>query len=78
MPLVFAMIALISQQEVDLSYLQTLPRPDSHTFHDHFWHGAEYAPARVLLAELLEERGRHSEAITWARAEIQVRLSPHF
>ena len=60
---------------IDMSYIDTLPSPDAPTLHC-TWYGLHaYASARVMMGELLEQEGRHTDAIAWAQAELQVQES---
>ena len=78
----FAMIALASSpdEHVELSYIDTLPPPESGTFHCVFNDNITVASARVLLGELLEREERYTEAAAFASADLQVGggPSPHF
>ena len=71
----FAMTALASastNDSVDQDHINQLPSPDSPTLYCTLMNPITYAPARVLLAELLEQRGQHDAAIQWARTDLEV------
>ena len=73
--LYFATIALASPQStVGLEYVETLPPPDAPQMHCVWAHTVGYASVRVLVGEVLERIGGHSQAINWAQADLQVRL----
>ena len=67
------MLASPKEAGVSLHLIDELPPPDDTTL----WCITEskemYANARCMLGEVLEQEGRFSEAVEWARAEIQVR-----
>jgi len=69
----FAALCLASPDTsgIDLSYIDTLPSPDAPTLYCTFLCLIVYASARVLMGELLEQQGRHADAISWAQAELQ-------
>jgi hypothetical protein len=58
-----------------MSYIDTLPSPDAPTLHCTHLALYAYATARVMMGELLEQEGRHTDAIAWAQAELQVQES---
>ena len=70
----FATLYLASSNtsSIDLSYIDTLPSPDAPTLHCTCIGSQSDTSARVLMGEMLEREGRHSDAITWAQAELQV------
>jgi hypothetical protein len=57
---------------IDMTYIDTLPSPDAPTLHCTWFGWLVYASARVMMGELLEQEGRHTDAIAWAQAELQV------
>ena len=57
---------------IDMSYIDILPSPDAPTLHCLWLGWLVYASARVMMGELLEQEGRHTDAIAWAQAELQV------
>ena len=73
--LFYAMLFLSSESTIDTSYVDTLPTADSNTLHDTFVSACGVSTARVMMGEVLEALGRHEEAVIFAQAEIQVRLS---
>ena len=70
----FATLYLASSNtsSIDLSYIDSLPSPDAPTLHCTGFASSSDTSARVLMGEVLEREGRHSDAITWAQAELQV------
>jgi hypothetical protein len=70
----FAALYLASSNtsSIDLSYIDTLPSPDAPTLQCTGTDKVTCTSARVLMGEVLEREGRHSDAITWAQAELQV------
>ena len=73
--LAFATIYLGSpdRSSIDLSFIETLPSPDSATMNCTFMHSSAYGSARVMMAEVLEELGRYADAIKFAQSELEVR-----
>ena len=73
--LAFATIYLASPDpsSVDLSFVESLPSPDSATLNCTFIHAGAYGSARVMMAEVLEELGRYADAIKFAQSELEVR-----
>ena len=59
----FSALCLASPGVIDLSYIDTLPPMDSATCHCPYVSAIMSVTARVLLGEVLEREGRHSEAI---------------
>ena len=59
----FSALCLASPGVIDLSYIDTLPPMDSATCHCPWIGAIASVTARVLLGEVLEREGRHSEAI---------------
>jgi hypothetical protein len=65
-------LASSNTSSIDLSYFDTLPSPDAPTLYCTLLGVQCCAPTRVLMGEVVEREGRHSDAITWAQAELQV------
>jgi hypothetical protein len=65
-------LASSNTSSIDLSYIDTLPSPDAPTLHCTAFVSSSCTSARVLMGEVLEREGRHSDAITWSQAELQV------
>jgi hypothetical protein len=59
----------------DMSYLDSLPPPDSPTLRCIYSEMNVSASTRPLLAEVFERDGRHADAIAFAQAELQSVLS---
>jgi hypothetical protein len=70
----FAAFCLASPEPsgIDMSYMGTLPLPDAPTLHCVWFDWCTYASARVMMGELLEQEGCHTDAIAWGQAELQV------
>jgi hypothetical protein len=58
-------------RNVELSWLDDLPPPDASTLYDTNLFLQIPVTARVLVAELLEQQGRHAEAIQFAQTDLQ-------
>ena len=56
---------------VDMSYVDTLPAPNTPTLHCTWQSAFGYASAALLVGEVLELQQRHLEVIDWAQAELQ-------
>jgi hypothetical protein len=56
-------LASMGASNFDLSWLDSLPAPDDPTLHDSANIIMSFASFRVLIAEVLELQGRHTEAI---------------
>jgi hypothetical protein len=56
---------------VDLSWLDLLPPADATTLHDLNMATAAPTTARVLVAEVFEQQGRHADAIRFAQTDLQ-------
>jgi hypothetical protein len=59
---------------VDASWLDDLPPADASTLHCMNLFAIFPTSTRVLIAEVFEQQGRHTDAIEWAQAELQI---PH-
>jgi hypothetical protein len=70
----FATLCLASPDtsKIDLSYIDAMPSPDAPTLHCTGASSCQYTSARVMIGQVFEQQGRHSDAITWAQAELQV------
>ena len=64
-------MALASPNSCDLSYIDSLPAPESTTYFCTFVDMFAHASARVMIGEVLEKHERHREAIAYAQAELQ-------
>jgi hypothetical protein len=64
-------LAAADTSAFDMSYLDSLPPPDSSTLHCFGTDMYISATARPLLAEVFEGDGRHADAIAFAQAELQ-------
>jgi hypothetical protein len=56
-------LASMGKRNFDLSWLDNLPAADDPTLHDSMYPTKSFTNVRVLIAEVLEWRGRHMEAI---------------
>jgi len=68
-----AVLASPKEAAVSLRLIDELPPPDDTTLWCINTSKTNYANARCMMGEVLEQEGRFSEAVEWARAEIQVR-----
>jgi hypothetical protein len=76
---VHAMVAMIrallsltvDARNVDLSWLDDLPPADATTLHDICSFPCFPTTARVLVAEVFEQQGRHADAIRFAQTDLQ-------
>jgi hypothetical protein len=68
-------LAAADTSAFDMSYLDSLPPPDSPTLRCIYSEMVVSATTRPLLAEVLERDGRHADAIAFAQAELQSVLS---
>eukprot|EP00935_MAST-01C_sp_MAST-1C-sp1_P000028 g28.t1 len=68
----FATLALTSPASVSMGYLDTLPAVESPALHCVWTHCVCYASIRTMLAEVMEQQGRHAEAVALAQADLQV------
>jgi hypothetical protein len=57
--------------DVELSWLDDLPPADATTLHCTCWASIYPTTARVLVAEVFEQQGRHAEAIRFAQTDLQ-------
>jgi hypothetical protein len=64
-------LASAGTSHFDLSWLDVLPAADDSKLHDGVVSINALVNPRVLIAEVLEQQGRHKEAISFAAAEIQ-------
>jgi hypothetical protein len=64
------MTFLVGTCEVELSWLDDLPRADATTLHCTSTY-LQLPTARVLVAEVFEKQGRHADAIRFAQADLQ-------
>jgi hypothetical protein len=70
-------LAAADTSAFDMSYLDSLPPPDSPTLRCIHCDMNISATTRPLLAEVFERDGRHADAIAFAQAELQSVLSLH-
>jgi hypothetical protein len=68
-------LAAADTSAFDMSYLDSLPPPDSPTLRCIASNMLVSATTRPLLAEVFERDGRHADAIVFAQAELQSVLS---
>ena len=61
----------VDARNVDLSWLDDLPPADATTLHDVKMSTIIPSTARVLVAEVFEQQGRHAEAIRFAQTDLQ-------
>jgi hypothetical protein len=61
----------VDAHHVDLSWLDELPPADATTLHDLSLSTALPTTARVLVAEVFEQQGRHADAIRFAQTDLQ-------
>jgi hypothetical protein len=61
----------VDARNVDLSWLDDLPPADATTLHDISTPGPIPLTARVLVAEVFEQQGRHADAIRFAQTDLQ-------
>jgi hypothetical protein len=57
--------------DVELSWLDDLPPADATTLHCTVFFTKDPTTARVLVAEVFEQQGRHAEAIRFAQTDLQ-------
>jgi hypothetical protein len=57
--------------DVELSWLDDLPPADATTLHCISWGSIYPTTARVLVAEVFEQQGRHADAIRFAQTDLQ-------
>jgi hypothetical protein len=57
--------------DVELSWLDDLPPADAPTLHCTVWCAMLPMTARVLIAEVFEQQGRHADAIRFAQTDLQ-------
>jgi hypothetical protein len=61
----------VDARNVDLSWLDDLPPADATTLHDLGMSTIVPTTARVLVAEVFEQQGRHADAIRFAQTDLQ-------
>jgi hypothetical protein len=61
----------VDARNVDLSWLDDLPPADATTLYDTFMSNGVPTTARVLVAEVFEQQGRHADAIRFAQTDLQ-------
>jgi hypothetical protein len=61
----------VDARNVDLSWLDDLPPADATTLHDLHMSNMVPTTARVLVAEVFEQQGRHADAIRFAQTDLQ-------
>jgi hypothetical protein len=58
-------------RDVELSWLDELPPVETTTLFDTCWSAVLPTTARVLVAEVFEQQGRHADAIQFAQTDLQ-------
>jgi hypothetical protein len=58
-------------RDVDMSWLDDLPPADATTLHDTGLESQFWTTVRVLVAEVLEQQGRHADAIHFVQTDLQ-------
>jgi hypothetical protein len=61
----------VDARNVDLSWLDDLPPADATTLYDMNMSNIIPTTARVLVAEVFEQQGRHADAIRFAQTDLQ-------
>jgi hypothetical protein len=61
----------VGTRDVELSWLDDLPPADATTLHCTIMAAIYPTTARVLVAELFEQQGRHTDAIRFAQTDLQ-------
>jgi hypothetical protein len=61
----------MGSRDVELSWLDELPPADASTLHDTCVSAMHPTTARVLVAEVFEQQGRHADAIQFAQTDLQ-------
>jgi hypothetical protein len=61
----------VDARNVDLSWLDDLPPADATTLYDLATGAIAPTTARVLVAEVFEQQGRHADAIRFAQTDLQ-------
>jgi hypothetical protein len=61
----------VRARNVDLSWLDDLPPADATTLHDVGMSKNSPVMARVLIAEVFEQQGRHADALRFAQTDLQ-------
>ena len=64
--------SVTKKKNIDLGWVDTLPPADASTLHCTYGCNLHPITPRLAVAEVLEENGRHSDAIRFVQADVQV------
>jgi hypothetical protein len=64
-------LSVDTRDDVELSWLDSMPPADATTLHDTALNLVGPVNPRVLVAEVLEQQGRHADAIRFAQTDLQ-------